>query len=246
MDEKEGIKQDDEKEGKEKDSGEEENFEERGLEIAEKYNIDLEKLKKEQLKLKENLKIKDSMNFDLVERIAGIDNAFFKNQIISAIVVLVDGEVVEQEYFSDKIRFPYISGFRAYRELPSMIQAFNKLDEKPDLVFIRGNGILHPRGFGLASHFSVSTSVPTIGVTDSLLVGEIEEDSIFLDVNLVGKIIKTKEGAKSLYVSPGNMISVSTAAKLVKKFTLEPHKFPEPLRLAKKYAKEIRKEIFTS
>jgi len=213
-------------------------------EIIEKYKIDLEKLKLEQEKLSKNLVISDSIDFSLVDRIAGIETAFFKNQIISAMIIVSGEEVVEQEYFADKIRFPYLAGFRAYRELSSMVQAFNKLDQKPDVVFIRGRGILHPRGLGLASHFSLSVGVPTIGVADSLLVGEVEKDGVFLNDKLIGRIMETKEGAKPLYVSPGNNISLSSSVDLVRRFTLEPHKFPEPLRLAKKYAKEIRKEIF--
>jgi len=215
--------------------------------LIKKYNINLEKLEKEQIKLGKNLDTKDKINFDLIGRIAGIENVFFKNQIISAIVVINKNfELIEQEYFSDKIRFPYIPGFRAYRELPCMIEAFNKLDEKPDLVFIRGHGILHPRGLGIASHFALTVNVPVIGIAESLLIGETEEDSIFLDVKLAGKILKTKEGANPIYISPGNKISVSSALKMTKKFIKEPHKFPEPLRLAKRYAKEIRKELFKS
>lgn len=214
-------------------------------EIAKKYNIDLEKLKREQEKLSKNLEIKDSINFELAERIAGMDNVFFKNRIVSAIVIINNEfEILEQEYFEDKIRFPYIPGFRAYRELSSMILTFNKIDEKPDIVFIRGNGILHPRGLGLASHFSLAANIPTISVADNLLVGEVKGEDILLNGKIAGKIIKTKQGAKSLYISPGNMISVSTATKLVKKFTKEPHKFPEPLRLAKRYGKEVMREIF--
>jgi deoxyribonuclease V len=214
-------------------------------EVIERYNIDLGKLKKEQEKLAKSLRIEDSINFELAERIAGVDNIFFRNKTISVIVVLdSDFEVLEQEYFSDKVRFPYISGFRAYRELPSMVQAFNKLDEKPDVVFIRAHGILHPRGLGLASHFSLAVNVPVVGIADFLLVGKIKGEDVLLDGKVAGKVVKTKEGAKPLFVSPGNMISLESAAELVRKFTREPHKLPEPLRLTKRYAKEVRKEIF--
>jgi len=203
------------------------------------------KLKREQLKLSKNINLEDDIDFNLADRIAGIDSVFWKNRIISAIVVLDKNfEIIEQEYFSDKVRFPYIPSFRAYREMPSMVQAFNQLDEKPDVVFVKGHGILHPRKCGLASHFSLAVGVPAIGIADSLLVGEIDGENIFLDVELAGKVVITKKKAKPLYVSPGNKISVSSAAELTKRFTLEPHKIPEPLRLARKYAKEIRKEIF--
>jgi len=211
-------------------------------ELVERYRINLEKLKEEQEKLAKTIVIKDAIDFSFAQRIAGIENIFVKNKIISAIVVLVNGEVTEQEYFEDKIRFPYIPGFRAYRELPTMIAAFNKLDEKPEVVFIHGNGILHPRGLGLASHFSIAAGVPTIGVSDSYF-GKIDREDIKINGKISGRVISTKEGANPIYVSPGNMISLSSAERLVRKFIKEPHKMPEPLRLAKRYSKEVCKEI---
>lgn len=213
-------------------------------ELAKKFNIDLKKLEQEQEKLAEQLEIKDSIDFSLAERIAAIDNAFFKNNIISA-CVLVDlkMEITEQEYFSDKMKFPYIAGFRAYRELPAMIEAFNKLEEKPDVVFIQGHGICHPR-LGIVSHFSISTGIPSIGVADSLLAGEVKGEEIFIGKKKVGKVLVGKPGSRPLYISPGNLISIETAYELAKKFIKLPHKLPEPLHLAHKYSKEIRKEMF--
>jgi len=218
--------------------------EQRIKEVVEKYGIDVKKLEQEQEKLSKLLVFKDSINFDVAERIAGIETVFAKNKIISAIVVLQNGELVEQEYFEDKIRFPYIPGLRAYRELPSVMGAFNKLDEKPDLVFIKDS--IHPRKLGMASHFSVIASVPVIGISDSLIVGEIKDDSIFLNNKIVGKVLRPKVGANPIYVSPGNMISLKTSVELTKKMIKEPHKFPEPLRLARKYAKEVLEEVFKS
>jgi deoxyribonuclease V len=213
-------------------------------EIAKKYGINLKKLEEEQLKLAKQLVIKDSIDFNLAERIAAIDNAFFENKIISAcIVVNKDMEILEQEYFSDKMKFPYISGFRAYRELPSMIEAFNKLEEKPDIVFIQGNGIAHPR-LGMASHFSISAGVPTIGVANSLLVGEEKAGDVVIGKKVVGKVLTSKPGSRGMYISPGNLISIETAYNLSKKFIRLPHKLPEPLHLAHKYGKDIRKELF--
>ena len=215
-------------------------------EIAKKYGIDLRKLEQEQEKLAKQLEIKDSIDFSTVEKIGAIDNAFFQNKIISAcVVVSPEMEILEQEYFSDKMKFPYISGFRAYRELPTMIEAFNKLEEKPDVVFILGHGISHPR-LGIASHFSISTSVPTIGVANSLLVGEIKGEYVLFNSKKVGRILQSKPGSKPMYVSPGNLISIETSYELAKKFIKLPHKLPEPLHIVHKYAKEIRKEAFGS
>lgn len=217
---------------------------ERVAETARKYNIDLKQLEKEQEKLAKNLEIKDSIDFSSVEKIGGCSNTFFQNKIISAIVVL-DSEMnlIEQKYFSDKARFPYIPGFRAYRELPAMTSCFQQLDEKPEVMFIEGHGIAHPR-LGIASHFSLAAGVPSIGVTDSLFTGEIEKENIKIDGKIAGKVVKTKEGSRPLYVSPGNLISIKSAAELVKRFTKEGKKLPEPLRIAGKYAKEVVGEVF--
>jgi len=213
-------------------------------EIIEKYKIDIKKLEKEQEKLAEQLDINDSIDFSTIEKIGAVDNAFFQNKIISACVVVdSDMEVIEQEYFSDKMKFPYISGFRAYRELPTMLEAFNKLDEKPDIVFINGHGIAHPR-LGIASHFAISSGVPSIGIANSLLVGEIKGKDVFLEGKKVGRVLVSKPGSKPMYISPGNLITIKSAYKLIEKTIRLPHKLPEPLHLAHKYAKEIRKEMF--
>lgn len=215
-------------------------------EVIEKYNIDIEKLEKEQEKLAKLITLKDSIDFNLATRIAGIENVFLGNKIISAVVVIENNEIIEQEYSEEKIRFPYIPGFRAYRELPNMLNAFNKLDEKPDLVLIKGHGIAHPKGIGIASHFAIAANIPTIGVADSLVFGEIENDSIKIQDKIIGKVISLKEGANPLYISPGNNISVKTSLELVKRFTTHPYKIPEPLRLARKYAKDVAKTLMNN
>ena len=125
--------------------------------LIKKYGIDMEALKREQIKLAKGLSIKDSTDFSLATRFAAVDNAVINNRIIAAIIVCdKECNIIEQQYFFDKLKFPYLHGFRSYREMPAMIEAFNKLNEKPDVIFIHGHGICHPR-LGLASHFSLST-----------------------------------------------------------------------------------------
>jgi len=211
--------------------------------IIEKYNIDLKKLEKEQKELAKNLSIRDSIDFSNVERIGGISNVFFKNRIISAIVVLnSELEIIEQKYAEEKLKFPYIPGFRAYRELPAMVLCFNKLENKPEIMFVSGHGISHER-LGIASHFSLVTGIPAIGVADSMLSGKIKDKDIVLKEKIAGKVLQTKQGSKAIYISPGNLISLKSACELAKRFVKEPHKLPEPLHLAHKYAREVMKEI---
>lgn len=214
----------------------------RAEDVAKKYNINLKKLEEEQIKLSRQLVLKDSIDFSGVEKVGGFSNVFHKNKIISTVVVISSSlEIIEQKYFSDKVKFPYIPGFRAYRELPAMVSCFNSLEEKPQLVFILGHGTSHPR-LGIASHFSLATGVPSIGISDSLAVGEVRGEDVVLNGKVVGKVLRVKSGARELYVSPGNMISIKTAYELAKKFVKLPHKLPEPLHIAHKYAKEIMSE----
>ncbi len=215
-------------------------------ELIKKYNIDIESLKKEQLKLAKTLVIEDSCDFSEVNLIAGIDSEFEGSNILSTVLV-VDKEmnILEQAYSTGRMKFPYITGFRAYRELPAMLDSLDKLDEKPDVIFIKGHGISHPR-LGIASHFSLSSNIPSIGVTESLMEEtELRGEDILLNGKVVGKIFISKKGARPLYISPGNLISVDTALELTKKFMKYPHKLPEPLHLAGKYGKKMRKEVLS-
>jgi len=209
--------------------------------LIEKYKIDIEKLKKEQEKLSKQIEIKDSeFPFD---KFCAIDNSFIKNKMISAIIVCdKDFEILDKSYSFSKLNFPYIPGFRAYRELPGMLEAFNKLREKPDVVFIFGQGITHPR-LGIASHFSISTGLPTIGIANNIKDCEIKKEDILKNNKKVGKVLIGKPGSRPLYISPGNLISIKKSYELCKNFIKKPHKLPEPLYLSGKYARKIKKEL---
>jgi len=213
-----------------------------GEDIVKKYNIDTKKLEEEQKKLAQQLEIKNSRNFSEIEKIGAIDTIFANKLISACIVTDMNFEILEQEYSVEKAKFPYIPGFRAYRELPTMISCFNKLEEKPDIILIPGHGIAHPK-LGLASHFSLLADIPTIGVAKNLLIGEVKGEDILLEGKKVGKILQIKKGANPIYISPGNKISIETSLEVVKKLVKEKHKMPEPIRLAHKYAKEIMKEL---
>ena len=216
-------------------------------EILQRFGITDKKLKEleeEQKKLAKLIKIKDSIDFDLAEIVGAVENIFRGNRIISAVVLMKDKEVIEQKYVAEKVNFPYISGFRAYRDLPSMIKVFGMLEERPDVIFIRSSGICHKRGLGLASHFSLSIDIPTIGITENIDVGEINGENIILNKKIIGKVLKLKKEGNPIYVSPGNLISVETAEKLTKELTTEPHKFPDVILEARKYAKKLLSEVF--
>ena len=204
--------------------------------------IDLEKLKEEQLRLSKEIIIAD--RFTKISTIAGIDQAYINQDIISCIVVCDAKtlEVLETQTATVRAAMPYSPSLLAYREMPAMIEAFSKLENSPDVIIIDGHGITHPRRIGLASHFGLVTSRPTIGVAQSLIAGKVENGKIFIEKELCGFEVTTKEHARPLYVSPGHMVSLGTALRIVSETIRPPHKLPEPLHLAHKAARrEMRK-----
>ncbi|MBW3017558.1 endonuclease V [Candidatus Woesearchaeota archaeon] len=206
--------------------------------------MDLQKLKKEQILLAESVILKDK--FDKIKLIAGVDQSYVgNNTIISAIVVCEypSMKVIEKKFaVKEDVKFPYIASFLAYREVPVILEAYEKLENKPDIILCEFNGILHPRKCGAASHLGISLNKPTIGVAKKLSVGKEKEGQIFIDTQLRGVALRTKEHANPVYVSPGHLITLTTSAKIVAK-CLNDHKLPEPLYLAHRYSTKLKKNL---
>ena len=204
--------------------------------------MDIRKLEEEQIKLAKKVIVKD--DFEKTERIAGVDQAFANGNVISGIVVCSykDLNLIEKKYAVVKAKFPYISGFLSYRESPAIIEAFNQLENKPDILIVDGNGILHPRRVGMASHLGILLDIPTIGVAKRLIAGEVREGTVYIEKEARGYELATREHSKPLYISPGYKVSLKTSLEIVKKCIKFPHKLPEPLYLAHRYADKIKKE----
>ena len=200
-------------------------------------------LKKEQIRLAKKVTIKD--DFDQLEYIGGCDQAFIGNKVISAVVVLKKDtlEVVEKKYAVVEAPIQYIPGFLSYRESPAVVEAVAKLDQKPDVLIVDANGILHPRRIGMASHLGILLDMPTIGIAKKLMLGEEKDGKIIFEDEKRGAVLKTKEYAKPIYVSPGHRVSLRTALDIVKKSMVEKHKMPEPLHEAHKYSNKIKKRM---
>jgi deoxyribonuclease V len=206
--------------------------------------IDTSKIEEEQKKLSKSVILKDSFDIDEVRLIAGCEVTTLANQVICTIVVMSkDLEMIEEKFVSIRAGFPYLSAFRAYRELPAMVECWEKLENIPDVIIVNGHGILHPRKFGLASHFGLSISKPVIGIADRLICGEVKDNKVYFDGKVLGEQLTTKQGSRPIFISPGHMISLKTSVELVKKLLKEPHKLPEPLDAAHRYANRIKDEL---
>ncbi|MBC7081477.1 MAG: endonuclease V [Thermoplasmatales archaeon] len=165
----------------------------------------LKKLREEQEKLRNKIIFEE---VDEPAKIAGMDVAYGK-YAYGAYVECENYKIKKIKVVRKKIDFPYIPTYLTYRELP-VLQELIK-NEKPDVVLIDGNGLLHTRFFGIACHFGVINKIPTIGIAKKLLVGEERNGYIFIDERKVG--IKIKK----FFVSPGNKIDIESSKEIFEK-----------------------------
>ena len=205
-----------------------------------------DKLKEEQLKLAK--KVISSDFFGKIGLIAGVDCAYGKDDIISTVVVCdyKTMEVKEKVFSVSKAGIPYLGGFLAYREGPAISKAYAKLENQPDIMIFDGNGMLHTRRFGIASHMGILLDKPSIGVAKQLMLGEVKGNVVYVDKEARAELVVTREHARPIYVSPGHKISLKTSVEIVQHCLRFPHKLPEPLHLAHKFSNEIRNNIVKS
>lgn len=204
--------------------------------------LNLRKLEEEQSRLSKKVVIKN--DFEELELVGGLDHSYFDKKIIAGIVVCKypSMEVVEKRFAIQPCRMPYIPGFLAYREMPAAAEAYSHLDVKPHVLMVDGNGVLHPRGLGVASHFGVLQDIPTIGVAKNLFTGTVEGEKVYIGEKAIGQMVQTKETAKPLYVSPGHRITLSKSVEILQASMRPPHKLPEPLHLAHRYVRKVKEQ----
>jgi len=202
---------------------------------------DLKELEQEQLELAKKVVKQDSV--PELELVGGIDTGFKFNKLFCSIVVCdhKDMRLIEKQSILEDCRLPYIPNFRAQRELGIMMKIYGMLKKKPDVLLVNASGILHPRRLGLASHLGVKLDTATIGVTKKLLCGEVVNNNILLENEVVGKQVLTKEKAKPIIISVGHKLSLDTSVEIVKKCVRPLHKMPEPLHLAHRFVKKRMK-----
>jgi len=210
--------------------------------MAEKFSFG--KLKDMQYQVAQQAVLEDGITPEEIKYIAGFDVAYQGDKCFCAAVVLdyKTLQVVEKKVVVTKVPMNYVPGFLASREGPPICQAYYDLEYEPDVILVDGHGIAHPVRSGLAVFVGVELGKPCIGVAKGLLVGEAKDEDIILEGEIVGKLVKTKVYANPLYVSPGNMISIETAAEIVKHCVVPPHKMPEPLHMAHRFADKSLKE----
>ena len=179
--------------------------------------------------------------FGTIDTVAGVDIGLKKDIARASVVVLSFPElqVVDSEVAESPVRFPYIPGLLSFREIPPLLTAFSQLQTEPDLVIVDGQGIAHPRRFGLASHLGLILDKPTIGCAKSRLCGRYEEpgqeQGAYTDLTdkgeVIGAVVRTRTNVRVVYVSIGHRISLDSAHTLTLA-CCQGYRLPETTRYA--------------
>lgn len=175
--------------------------------------------------------------------VAGLDMAISRDATEGlAAVVLWDARearVVEVQRARRRLVFPYVPGLLSFREAPALLAALRKLRRRPDALMCDGQGLAHPRRFGIACHLGVLTGLPAVGCAKSRLIGAHEEPDpargSWTPLNhqgaCLGAVLRTRDGVKPLFISVGHGLDLRAAIRLVLACGAG-FRLPEPTRLA--------------
>lgn len=206
------------------------------------------------------ISLKNTMIDKGIKLCAGVDLAYWNEDgtewgICSIIVINYETRaIVEKSHSAGKVAIPYIPGYLAFRELPLVVKAARKLSNTPDLFMFDGNGYLHPRHMGLATHASLFLNKPTIGIAksyfkvyDSDFVTPGNEAGSYKDItignDIYGRALRTHKDVKPIFISCGNYIDLQTTTKVTLNLINDESRLPIPVRLADLETKRMRRQM---
>lgn len=186
-----------------------------------------------------------------IRTIAGADISLelYSETVYAGLVVLSYPELQPVSYSLVKSStiFPYVPGFLAFREIPAILKAYEQMPVKPDVVMFDGNGILHARRMGIASHFGVLTDTVTMGCAKKKLAGQYTDPDpvkgaftyVMDKGEIIGYALRSKDNVKPVFISPGHQMNLQDSLDLAMKCTAK-HRLPEPTRRAHEYVNRFR------
>lgn len=173
--------------------------------------------------------------------VAGVDVAYEGDRLAAAAVVLdyPSLDIVDEAVVIGTAAFPYVPGLFAFREVPALLDALERLAVDPELLVCDGQGIAHPRRFGLASHLGVLTALPSLGVAKTPFIGTFDRPPpgrgawtpMRDGTDVVGRVLRTQTGVKPVYVSVGHGVTLDDACRYVLHLAPD-HRLPETTRRA--------------
>lgn len=212
-----------------------------------------------QNKLREKICLENKLNLNNLKYVAGVDLAYWGKdgeEFAVCCIVVIDyntKEVIEKKHTKGKIDFPYIPGCLAFREMPLILETVEKLEVEPDLYVFDGNGYLHPRHMGIATHAGIVLNKPSIGVAKSYFkvyntdyIEPREEEGSYTDIiikdEVYGRVLRTHRNVKPVFISVGNFVDIDTCTEVIKNLVTKESHIPIPTRIADLYTHEMRRK----
>lgn len=189
-----------------------------------------------------------------IRLVAGLDAAFSPDgRYCLAGVVLWDVRektVREIHTASRLVFFPYIPGLLSFRETPALLAALRKLKTMPDVLMCDGQGLAHPRRFGLACHVGILCDCPALGCAKSRLIGAHQEpdsprgsrEPLTEKGEIIGTVLRTQHGLKPVFVSIGHRMNLALAERIVLDCAPR-YRLPEPTRLADQWVARAKRQF---
>lgn len=191
-----------------------------------------------------------------VKQIGGVDVSYVRPDLAIAGYALTDlatGELIWSHTREQPLAFPYISGFLGFRELPALVPLLEEVEQAgrlAEVLIVDGNGTLHARSAGVASHLGVVTGIPTIGIGKTLSFGQVdcegmqpgETRPIHFEGRVIGTALRPTHGRKPVFVSPGHLMDLVTATQLAVN-ACHTHRIPEPQYWADRLSREATRRV---
>ncbi|MCB1316090.1 MAG: endonuclease V [Leptospiraceae bacterium] len=185
--------------------------------------------------------------------LAGADVSYKRGDThLYAAVVVWDrttGEILETTGVKRVPHMPYIPGLLSFREVPSVLLAFQRLQNKPGLLICDGQGLAHPRRFGLACHLGILLKIPTVGCAKTRLCGTHREPAnsrgsktkLYDGKEQIGTVLRTRDAVKPVYVSPGHLCDFTGAESVVLAAATR-YRLCDPIRMAHNTVNAMRRQ----
>ena len=222
------------------------------MKVRELHDLDLPPSEASRLQKELAPKVAAGPALDLagIEHVAGADVSTQGDKGYATVVVLDFPGLspVEVQGFEIELSFPYVPGLLAFREIPAVAGALEKVQTPVDAVIFDAQGLAHPRRMGLASHLGLFLGVPSVGCAKTRLVGTHEEPGpekgsstdLVHRGEVIGKVLRTRKGVSPVYVSVGNGIDLQSAVELVLACSPK-YRLPETTRQAHNAANRLRR-----
>ena len=227
----------------------------RNISIIMNHDKQLKQFSQIQEKLTKKIRLENAFKIEDIRLVAGIDLAYWDRNHAVCCIVIVDylsHVVIETKHCIGEVLMPYIAGYLSFRELPLILKTYDLLENIPDLFMFDGNGYLHQRNMGIATHASFYLNKPTIGIAKNYLkVGDvnyimpINEIGMYTNIisenKIYGRVLRTNKDVKPIFVSAGNWIDLDTAMEITLSFVSKESRLPKPVRFADIETNKIKK-----